>query len=164
MKKSRDIQVKIDDVTLNCRVAGIIIHNGKVLFPKRRNNKFWALPGEKISIWEKSGDTVIREIKEETGVTVAMIERIMTISEYFFEFQGEKFHQYIFAYKVNIGENEPILKMEEFDGKEEGKDMIYKWLDLDTISVAPIKPDYLDEQLSNISDNIQFNFYHEQSN
>lgn len=160
MGKENDINVDINGVKLNCRAVGIIIKDNKILFQKRKQDKFWALPGGKIKVLEKSSDTLKREIEEEIGVKVT-VKDLFSVSEYFFDFDKTKFHQYIFAYHVEIIENSEILDSEEFNGVEVDTNLLYKWFDLTTINTAPIKPDFLKEQLSKSLDNMQFNFYEE---
>jgi len=51
---------------------GVIIKNGKIVLIKRKNEPFkgkWALPGGFVEFGEKVEDAVVREVKEETGVT-----------------------------------------------------------------------------------------------
>lgn len=52
--------------------ASAIVMNeeGKILLQKRSDNSLWALPGGTMEIGESIGETVIREVKEETGFDV----------------------------------------------------------------------------------------------
>jgi|ERR1019366_609884 8-oxo-dGTP pyrophosphatase MutT (NUDIX family) len=52
--------------------ASAIIPNneGKLLLHRRSDNGLWALPGGAMEIGESIAETVIREVKEETGFTV----------------------------------------------------------------------------------------------
>ena len=65
--KEKDINVKIYDYILNCRAVAIIIKNNKILFQKRKQDKFWALPGGKIRIDETGEEAIKRELNEELG-------------------------------------------------------------------------------------------------
>lgn len=50
---------------------GILIKNQQILLVKRKNQPFkgkWALPGGFVEYEEKTEDTVIREVLEETGL------------------------------------------------------------------------------------------------
>ena len=71
-------------------------------------------------------------------------------TEYFFEFGGKVQHQYILGYLVNIPDNSKLIDNDEFSGIEEGKNIIYKWIDKKNIKKSPIKPDFLKNKLSNI--------------
>jgi len=43
---------------------------GNILLHRRTDNDLWALPGGAMNIGESIGDTVVREVKEETGLDV----------------------------------------------------------------------------------------------
>lgn len=51
-------------------VRGVIFNNSKVLLVKERKNKLWTLPGGYAEINDSPAQSVIREIKEETGYDV----------------------------------------------------------------------------------------------
>ena len=58
-------------------VDGIVTKNNEILLIKRKNNPFkgrWALPGGFVNYGEKVEDAVIREVKEETGVSTRIIK------------------------------------------------------------------------------------------
>lgn len=151
-----DIRIMIGDVKFGARAVGVVRKNNKILFQKRKNDKFWALPGGAIATLERGKEVVVRELEEETGETKAIVERPIWFSEYFFEFDNTKWHQYILGYLVNIPDDSALLEKEEFDGIEEGKNIIYKWFDLNEINNCDIKPDFLKEKLLNIKDEIEF--------
>jgi ADP-ribose pyrophosphatase YjhB (NUDIX family) len=43
---------------------------GRILMQRRSDNSRWALPGGVMDIGESIGDTVVREVREETGLEV----------------------------------------------------------------------------------------------
>lgn len=55
---------------------------------------------------------------------------------------------------VELDENSNLLKTEEFDGIEEGKNFIFKWFDIDN-SDTLIKPRQIFEKLKNNDNNIK---------
>lgn len=57
---------------------------------------------------------------------------------------------------MDIDDSNEIISKDEFDGIEEGKNIIYKWISLDEIKDADIKPDYLKEKLLNLKDEFEF--------
>lgn len=161
--KNRDINIRIEDYILNCRAVAIIVNNNKILFQKRRQDEFWALPGGKIRVGETTKETIVRELKEELGLKDFKVNDVATVSEYFFEFGKDKYHQFIFGHKVQVNSNEWILKSNEFDGIEEQENLIFKWFEVEELGTAPIKPDFLKEQLENINKKeLQFITYKEE--
>lgn len=159
--KEKDINVKIYDYILNCRAVAIIIKNNKILFQKRKQDKFWALPGGKIRIDETGEEAIKRELNEELGIENSCIKRVHSISEYFFTFNKNKYHQYIFAYIVETNKNNNnLLENKEFKGIEKTENLLFKWFDIDLLYDAPIKPDFLKQNLKEINNKeIIFNTY-----
>lgn len=135
-----DINVRIDNYIFNSRAVGIIIDNNRILFQKKVNDKYWALPGGKIKVFETGEDAIKRELMEELGIDECSVVRMHSISENFFEFSGDKYHQYIFSYIVNISKDSYIYENDVFNSKEE-KDLIYRWFNLDMLDSSLIKPD-----------------------
>ena len=51
--------------------AVVADHAGRVLLQRRVDNDLWALPGGGMEIGESVSETAVREVREETGFTVA---------------------------------------------------------------------------------------------
>ena len=152
----RDIRLMIDDVKFSSRAVGILKKNNKILFQKRKDDEFWALPGGAIEVFERAKDVIIRELEEEIGLRDVEIIRPLWFAEYFFKFDGLNQHQYIIGYLLDIDDNSCIINKDIIEGIEEGKNIIYKWIDIDEIKDAKIKPDYLKEKLVNIKSEFEF--------
>ena len=59
--------------------ALILFPPDKVLLVKRRTlpfNGYWALPGGRVDPGETVEETIVREVREETGLDVAIIKKI----------------------------------------------------------------------------------------
>ena len=63
---------------------GAIFKDGKIVLIKRKNEPFkgkWALPGGFVEYGEKVEDAVIREVKEETGLSTKIIDIVGIYSD-----------------------------------------------------------------------------------
>lgn len=152
----RDIRVMIDDIKFGTRAVGVLKKNNKILFQKRANDEFWALPGGGIEVMERAKDVIVRELEEEIGLKDVIVKKPLWFVEYFFNFDNTNWHQYIIGYLLEVENDCEILDKEEFPGIEEGKNIIYKWIDLDDIKNAPIKPEYLKEKLLDTDSAFEF--------
>lgn len=67
-----------DRIFLNCVGAAIMNNAGQVLLQKRADRNTWGFPGGVMELGESFSDAVIREVKEETGLTVS-VERLLGV-------------------------------------------------------------------------------------
>lgn len=56
--------------------AVVMDKENRILLQKRRDNNLWSLPGGGMDIGESIEETIIREVKEETGFDVEVIKCI----------------------------------------------------------------------------------------
>ena len=141
-----DLTIKMDDYKLNIRATAIIIHNNKLLTHKDKNYDHYALIGGRVQEGEDSKTTVEREILEETGKKIQILDYACTI-ENFFEAEGQKFHELMFTYNAEF-ENEEDKKIEETIKNIEGEENLrYEWIDLDKIDEYNLVPHSLKEIL-----------------
>jgi ADP-ribose pyrophosphatase YjhB (NUDIX family) len=78
---------------------------GEILLQKRTDNGLWALPGGAMDIGESIADTVMREVKEETGLDVEPtgIVGIYTNPHHVMEYSnGEVRQQFSICFKARI--------------------------------------------------------------
>ncbi|MBQ8538654.1 MAG: NUDIX domain-containing protein [Ruminococcus sp.] len=83
----RNVELK----SLNClyekSCGAIIIHkankdNYKVLLVKNHNGRYWSFPKGHVEKGETEEETAIREIKEETGLDVEIVDSFREVSDY----------------------------------------------------------------------------------
>ena len=141
-----DLTIKVEDYKLNVRAAGIIIHNNKVLTHRNLNSNHYTFIGGRVEIGEDSATTVKREIEEEVGKEIEIIEHGGVI-ENFFEMQGTKYHEMLFMHRAEFVDEED-QKIEYTLKNREGKDYLqYEWIDIDHLDDYPIKPAIIKEIL-----------------
>ena len=65
---------------MNQRAAAIIIDNRHVLLVHRLKNdqEYWVLPGGSVEVGESSEIACRREVKEETGLSIRILEQVHT--------------------------------------------------------------------------------------
>src|SRR3989338_9885765 len=76
--------------------SGILVVDGKVLLIKRGNYNFpdpnsWVLPSGKVEPLETPEEAARREFKEETGISVRVIE-LFAIENYFYDAKHTRTH------------------------------------------------------------------------
>ena len=143
-----DLSVVLNNQKLNIRACAIIIHDNKLLVHNNVNESHVALVGGRVKIGESSEQTLKREIMEEMGKEIEILEYVSTI-ENFFEADDMPYHEIMFVYRVDF-KNEEDKKIIETIHNVEGEDELrYDWIDLDKINEYPLKPDILKDLLRN---------------
>jgi 8-oxo-dGTP diphosphatase len=83
---------------INLVVSALIEDNGKVLLIKRKKNKsfpnFWGIPTGKVKSGEKLEDAIKREVKEETNLTIEVLEPYHLTQEF-----HDDHHHIVIAFK-----------------------------------------------------------------
>jgi 8-oxo-dGTP diphosphatase len=87
-------------------VGAVIICDGKLLLEKRKNEPGrgkWSIPGGLVELGESVEQTVIREVREETGLDVEKPEHIDVVDNVVRDENGEvKYHFVIIDYFVKL--------------------------------------------------------------
>lgn len=103
-------------------VVGIVLKEGKVLIVRRKKGEgdlLWQFPGGTVEQGETFEQAVVRELKEETGVTVSIKKNL-----------GERVHPYTKKYMAYIAcqyiEGELIISDDDLDKAE--------WVDKDKLT------------------------------
>jgi ADP-ribose pyrophosphatase YjhB (NUDIX family) len=87
-------------------VGAVVVCSGKILLEKRKNEPGkgkWSIPGGLVELGENTEQTVIREVKEETGLDLEKPEQIDVVDSITEDENGKiKYHFVIIDYFVKL--------------------------------------------------------------
>lgn len=101
-----DILYKEKDFVFSYRVGGILIHNGKILLQKPKNDDYSIIGGH-VARMETTAETLKREFAEELHADVEVGD-LMAVGEIFFPWGNRPCHQISLYYQVKLSETASI--------------------------------------------------------
>ena len=102
-----DILFKTDDFVFSYRVGGILIHEGKILLQRPKNDNY-AIIGGHVAAMETSMETLKREFEEEIHAKIE-VDNLLAIGEIYFPWGKRPCHQISLYYNVHlVDDNIPL--------------------------------------------------------
>ena len=139
---SRDILFKQDDFIFSNRVAGVLMHEGKILLQRPVDDDF-AIPGGHVMSFESSRETLVREFKEEIRADVEVGD-LIAVGEIFFPWGKRPCHQIGLYYLCSLKDPSQIPTDGVFPGHDdwgnERIDLNFHWLTKEEISQNLVYP------------------------
>ena len=98
-----DLSIKLNGTRLNLRVGAVLTCGGRAVVEVSLIGANSCLPGGRVRLCEHSLDALVRELREETGISFDRDRfRQLTVIENFFVLDGEPFHELFFLYAARI--------------------------------------------------------------
>ena len=159
----KDILFKTEDYIFSYRVAGICIHNGKVLLHKAKGDEGYAFPGGHVSFGETNSETLKREFMEEIGADITVSE-LKWVGEIFFPLNGKPCHQICLYYSVEI-KNIDNFPKDVFTGTEkisgDNFQIEFHWIPLSRLKDIRIYPEEATELMMRLDSGVKHFIYKE---
>lgn len=160
----QDILFKMDVGVFSYRVAGILIHNGKVLLQHPVNDPSYAFPGGHVNFGETSQEALVREFREEVATEIVP-GRLLWIIEAFFPWGRKRCHQVGLYYQVELCDNTQIpldgcfMMPNEVERKISSVE--FAWFPLPALDQIEVYPTCTKEKLMDLSGNVEHWVYQE---
>ena len=121
-------------------VGAVVVDAGRVLLVRRGKEPLkgqWSLPGGMLELGEALTDGVVREVREETGLTVEALELVELLDRIYREDGRVRFHYVIADYMCRVvsGELKAASDAEEVRWVERAEWNSHSALKLDPVTV-----------------------------
>jgi ADP-ribose pyrophosphatase YjhB (NUDIX family) len=142
------------DIRFSFRAVGIALHAGRVLLHRAVQDDFWALPGGRGELLETARDTIVREMCEELGETVA-VERLVWVVENFFEYSDVRHHQLAFYWRIAFPADSPVYqRTAPWQRSADETELIFEWFPVAALERVRLFPTFLRHGLQHLPDQI----------
>lgn len=151
------IHLRTKEGVFNFRVAGVLLHDDKILLHQMASDNFYSLPGGRVELNEDSKKALVREFYEEISIEIE-VDRLLWINESFFKQRNVRHHELCFYYLIHQTGGSNILENGQFYGNELAKNGLpflkFYWVNLSEIRHLPIRPPFLKTVLYDIPDEV----------
>ena len=148
-----DISFKSDNKKFNYRVCAMIISEGKILAMHDERSPYFYLPGGRVAIGETAEDAVIREVREELGVS-AKIDRPLWLNQAFFneDVDNLRYHELCIYFLMDISETDLLSRGDKFTTQEGNRTHTFQWLEFGRLKDEYFYPNFLKKDIYNLPD------------
>ena len=114
-----DVSFKIGNEKFNYRVCAMIISDGKILAMHDERSPYYYLPGGSVAIGETAENAVIREIREELGVTPKIVRPVWLNQAFFTEdVNNLHYHELCIYFLMDITDTDLLSRDKNFTTNE----------------------------------------------
>ncbi|MCL2371775.1 MAG: NUDIX hydrolase [Defluviitaleaceae bacterium] len=145
-----DLISKTEEFIFSYRIAGVLIHGGKVLLQKPLNDSGYSLPGGHVTHGETSAQALVREFKEEIGADIK-VNKLILVGENFFPWDELPCQQIGLYYTVSLLSEGQIPTSGIFRAFDEigGQriDLDFVWVPLGQLSEIQLYPEGISQHI-----------------
>ncbi len=147
----KDIRYKENNYQFHYRTSAIIYNKDKtkILLFKSSNRDFYMLSGGKVNELESSEDALKREVQEETGLKINIID-FKCFSECVVTDKEMTYQQVEAIYEASYNDE---INNDEFNGLE-GNWILFKWFNINNLDNILIEPKGIKDILKNNKNHI----------
>ena len=136
--QEQDFRTKSNQTVFGVRATALIVKDNRLLVVEDEDG-FYTIGGA-IQVDEATGDSVVREVKEELGVASRAVQ-LAFIVENRFEQAEVHYHNIEFHYLVDLLEDAPLTM------QEDAKPLPCRWIAFDDLHTVDLKPAFLKSAL-----------------
>jgi len=143
---------KKDGRVFQMRIAGLAFRNGYVLVHRATHETFWTFPGGRAEIGETSQQTLVREMREELGVTATIGPLLWTVENFFF-YEGRHWHEFGMYYRMELPDSLAFHRTGIIHRLRDGSsDLEFKWVKATKAALVAldIPPYFIADEIENL--------------
>ncbi len=128
-----------------------MISDGKILAMHDERSPYYYLPGGRVAIGETAENAIIREIREELGVTPKIIRPVWLNQAFFTEdVDNLRYHELCIYFLTDITDTDLLSRGEKFTANEGDHIPTFEWLTFAQLKDAYFYPLFLKKDIFDI--------------
>lgn len=148
-----DISFKIGNEKFNYRVCGMIISDDKILAMRNERLPYYCLPGGRVAIGETAENAVVREVREELGITPKIVRPVWLNQAFFTEdVDNLHYHELCIYFLMDITDTGLLSRGKRFTTNEGDRIHTFEWLEFARLNDEYFYPVFLKKDIFNIPD------------
>lgn len=147
-----DISFVTESGKFNYRVCAVVISDGRILAMHDGKAPYYYLPGGRVRMGETAEQALVREIREEMGVTAGIVRPLWLGQSFFTEdVDGLAYHELCLYFLTDITETE-LPTGDRFEVKEGNRTNSFEWLPFERLQDAYFYPMFLKKEIFALPD------------
>ena len=148
-----DITFTLENQKFNYRVCAMIISDEKILAMHDDRSPYYYLPGGRVALGETAENAVIREVREELGITAKIIRPLWLNQAFFTEdVDNLHYHELCIYFLMDIADTDLLSRGKIFTTKEGKRTHTFEWLEFDRLKDEYFYPTFLKKDIFNLPD------------
>lgn len=150
-----DISFTAGNEKFNYRVCAMMISDGKILAMHDDRSPYFYLPGGRVRMGETAENAVVREVREELGITPRIVRPLWLNQAFFTEdVDGLRYHELCLYYLTDISGTGLLEKGEQFTSKEGRRTHSFEWLEFGRLRDEYFYPLFLKKEIFRLPDEL----------
>jgi ADP-ribose pyrophosphatase YjhB (NUDIX family) len=150
-----DISFQTGFEKFNYRVCAMIISDERILAMHDDRSPYYYLPGGRVSMGERAEDAVIREVKEELGVTPKILRPLWLNQAFFTEDVDRlRYHELCLYFLMDVSDTDLLSRGDKFTAKEGTRIHSFEWLPFHRLQEEYFYPLFLKKEIFRLPDTL----------